>query len=109
MDATKEGSGKSKLKNQFVRVRKTEYDELCHKIRHLQTLAARYDKRAKKMFELIFDMAEEIQVKRAEIYDKIQSLEASLSKVNGTVTQCETCLHRDKCDAVNTDSGNNTT
>ena len=93
----------------FVRVKKTEYDKLCHQIRHLQTLTKRYDKRAKKMFELIFDMANEIQTKRNEMNDKIQSLEGFLARVDGTVTNCETCLNRETCDAIHPNSGNSKT
>lgn len=90
------------MEHKYVRVKKKEYDDLCDKLRHLQTLAKQYDKRSKKMFELISDMEEEIQAKKVEIMDKIQQLEHALARIDGKVIDCESCEER--CDVHDSDS-----
>jgi hypothetical protein len=88
----------------YVRLKREEYDDLCDKIRHLQTLTKRYDKRAGKIYDVIFELAEEIQGKRVEIGERINQLEVALNKAKGVVTKCESCLNKDCCDVYDPDT-----
>ena len=62
--------------SEMVRIDKSKYDELCHQVRHLGTLAKIVSK----------------------IVERINSLEELLGCIDGDVVDCSKCSLKDECD-----------
>jgi len=81
----------------IVRVHKDRYNELCHQVRHLETLGKRADKRSDRLQTLLIDLADEIKEQRKSIMEKIITLDSLLANVNGNVVDCNECPAKEQC------------
>jgi len=81
----------------IVRVHKNSYNELCHQVRHLGTLAKRSDKRSDRLQILLVDLTDEIKEQRKIIIEKIKALDSLLANVNGNVVDCNNCPAKEEC------------
>ena len=81
----------------IVRVREDKYNELCHQVRHLETLAKMVDKRSDRLQSVLIDLTDEVKEQRKTIMERINSLDSMLANVNGNVVDCNECPARGEC------------
>ena len=91
----------------FVRIKRAEYDNLCHEVRHLTTLAKRVGKRSARIETIMHELAEELVEKRTELSEKIKTIEGRLLRLEGSVLPCNECPKNGSCNDTN--SGNSKT
>jgi len=81
-----------------MRIKVMAYNNLCHELRHLQTLATRIDKKSNKFHAIMVGMIDELQELRMQLVDKVRSLDRRLADLDGEFTNCAECLNAQECD-----------
>ena len=82
----------------FVRLKRTDYDELTHRMRHLQTLSRAVSIRTQRLEKMIFDLSLELNEKHKEILSSVESLDSLILRLEGRIANCQICDKRGGCD-----------
>lgn|GEM_PF-6591222 len=83
----------------FCRIKRKDYDELCHFVRHLTSEVEAFDKRSDKFYRVIQDLAIELRETNKSLLAKVKVLDARLNSLSGTVADCSKCSpeKREEC------------
>lgn len=95
-------------KFEFVRLDRASYDELTHRMRHLQTLARSVLLRTERLERIISDLTMELSEKRKEFFVKVESLDNVLTKLKGEPI-CKECSRNGGNHVSDTDTRDNKT